>query len=97
MKCLVIMAVVLAAAGVARGECPEGYVLNSSLQKCEISPSCPSGFSLHPEHDVCNMKSVKGNCPQGSTYNASEKTCETQVVCPTGTVFNSDIEKCLKN
>lgn len=97
MKYLAIVFVMLAVTGVAWGECPEGYVYNNSMKKCEIPPMCPPGFTIHPEHDICNMKPSNGTCPQGSVYNASEKMCETTVICPAGTVFNGDIEKCLKN
>ncbi len=97
MKYIAIVFVMFTASGVAWAGCPEGFVYNSTVQKCEIPPTCPPGFTIHPEHDICNMQASNGTCPPGSLYNASEKTCETSVVCPAGTVFNGDIEKCLKN
>ncbi|HLO26002.1 MAG TPA: hypothetical protein VK187_07805 [Geobacteraceae bacterium] len=96
MKYVFFAIVFLAGMGRAYAECPTGYTFNTALKKCEIAPTCPSGFSLHKENDICYKATDSGRCPEGSTYNQKEKICETQLLCPAGTVFNADIEKCLK-
>ncbi len=96
MKWTICAVMFLAWVGMAYAECPAGYTFNTALKKCEISPSCPPGFTLHEEDDLCSKKSSDGKCPNGSTYNAKEKTCDSDLICPPGTVFNADIDKCLK-
>jgi hypothetical protein len=96
MKYFLITAMVLIGAGLAQARCPDGFVLNVGLQKCESVPACLPGFTLHPEKDVCVMKKDDGICPDGSSPNKEDKTCESSVVCPKIAAFNPDIGKCVE-
>lgn len=96
MRYILIAGLVLVGAGFAQAQCPDGFVRNVGLQKCETSPACLPGFTLHPEKDVCIMKKGDGICPAGSNRNMADRTCEAPVVCPEKTAFNTDIGKCVE-
>lgn len=99
MRTRILLSVILLLAGTgsAHAGCPEGFVFNTALNKCETAPSCPTGYALHPEHDVCTAKAHDAACPPGSSYNAEEKSCEVPLVCPAKTAFIADIAKCVLN
>ena len=96
MKYIFISIMLFAGIDVAHAECPAGYAFNTTLQKCEIAPTCPSGLILHLERDICSMKSSNGKCPIGLTYNSEEKSCEAAVTCPPDTYFDGDLDKCVQ-
>ncbi len=96
MKYAVIATVLSAVVGVAHAECPPGFTFNTAKKKCETIPTCPKGFALHAEQDVCSKPARSGKCQDGAKFNAKEKSCETPLICPPGTVFDQDIDKCLK-
>ena len=96
MKVVLCAAVLIIGAGMAHAQCPEGFVLNVGLQKCETAAACLPGFKLHPENDVCFEASADGKCPAGSSYNKKEKTCESSIVCPPHAEFNQEIDKCVE-
>lgn len=95
MRFVLIALLALAGTGTAYAGCPDGFTFNTTMGKCEIAPSCPKGFVLHPVQDICTAKPDAGKCPKGSAYNEKESACESQLICPTGTIFIEQIGKCI--
>lgn len=55
----------------ASPQCSVG-TYNTSRDRCETSPSCPSGFTFNPATQRCEASPT---CPSGGTWNASLKKC----------------------
>lgn len=77
--------------GTCSATCPSGFTLSGSL--CIANPTCPSGGSLNPTTDKCELTPTP-SCPSGSTYDATIGQCVADATCPSGSSLNPTTDKC---
>ncbi len=80
---------------IANPSCPNGGTLNTTTDKCELTPtpSCPSGSTYDP---VIGMCTAVPSCPSPGSYNSSTNRCEVVIspTCPSPYVYSSSTGFC---